>query len=242
MADFHATMFDLKKIEAALDNLDVLEEEGLWSGKGWHQTDITLDIPIPATHGQPSTATPLSKIFTIPGLHHRSIKSVIIGVVKEKQTSEAALQWIPYRQYWNSPVPGDPEHSERLFDELYMSDAWLEEHESIQHQPEVGKDGQPCTLPRVIAGAMLWSDATQVANFGTAKLWPLYLLLGNQTKSYRGKATAPCCHHIAYFKSVSLTPPGHIHKQLKHSQSYLIRCRTSSHSTPLMAKTPVRLS
>lgn len=67
----------------------------------------------------------------------------------------------------------------------------IEEYENLQSSPpELNEGGQPCTLERVIVGLMFWSDATQLANFGYAKAWPLYLFLANQSNSYRAKFTA----------------------------------------------------
>ena len=67
-----------------------------------------------------------------------------------------------------------------------------------QQPPEVG-----CTLERVVASLMPWSDSTHLANFGTASLWPLYLFFGNQSKWVRGKPKTASCHHVAYIPKVS---------------------------------------
>ena len=34
---------------------------------------------------------------------------------------------------------------------------------------------------------MFWSDSTHLVNFGTAKLWPIYLLVGNLSKYICGQ-------------------------------------------------------
>nr|GAT45954.1 predicted protein [Mycena chlorophos] len=57
-------------------------------------------------------------------------------------------------------------------------------------------------LETVVAALMFWSDATHLANFGTASLWPLYLFFGNHSKFLRGKPTARAGYHQAYFPSV----------------------------------------
>jgi hypothetical protein len=51
---------------------------------------------------------------------------------------------------------------------------------------------------------MFWSDLTHLANFGTAKLWPIYMLFGNLSKYIRVKPNAGAEHHVAYIPSVSL--------------------------------------
>ena len=82
-----------------------------------------------------------------------------------------------------------------------MSTRMLDAHKEINCLPrEPGDDYE-----RVVASLMLWSDATQLANFGDASLWPVYLSFGNQSKYTRGKPSAAACHHVAYIPSVSAT-------------------------------------
>jgi hypothetical protein len=45
---------------------------------------------------------------------------------------------------------------------------------------------------------MFWSDATHLATFGTAKLWPIYLLFGNLFKYVRCQLNSGATKHIAY--------------------------------------------
>ncbi|KAJ3858791.1 hypothetical protein EV359DRAFT_75796 [Lentinula novae-zelandiae] len=54
----------------------------------------------------------------------------------------------------------------------------------------------------LVAAVMLWSDATHVANFGTAKMWPIYLMLGNISKYIRAFPDSGACHHLAYIPSL----------------------------------------
>ena len=49
---------------------------------------------------------------------------------------------------------------------------------------------------------MFWSDATHLANFGTAKLWPIYLFFGNLSKYIRLRPSSGACNHLAYIPSV----------------------------------------
>ena len=69
-------------------------------------------------------------------------------------------------------------HEERIFDELYTSDAWNDAHDEIQKQ----QLGNGCKLERVITGLMFWSDVTHLTQFGSASAWPVYLFFGNQSK------------------------------------------------------------
>lgn len=51
---------------------------------------------------------------------------------------------------------------------------------------------------------MFASDATMLASFGTAKLWPLYLYFGNDSKYRRGKPSENLCEQVAYFEKVPI--------------------------------------
>jgi len=104
----------------------------------------------------------------------------------------------PFESYW-TPDPDDPDVVERLHGEIYQSDAMLEAQDQISKLPRAPDD----TLERVVVPLMVWSDSTQLANFGSASLWPFYLYFGNQSKYACGKPTANVCHHLAYIPTVS---------------------------------------
>jgi hypothetical protein len=75
---------------------------------------------------------------------------------------------------------------ERVFCEVYDSDAFNKENDKIQRVP-VPPDDPGCKREKVVIALMFWSDATHLANFGTAKLWPIYMLLGNLSKYFRSQ-------------------------------------------------------
>ena len=86
-----------------------------------------------------------------------------------------------------------------LEEAMWTSDAWLEEHNRLQHQP----NESGCKFEKVILGLMLWSDSTHLANFGSVSVWPLYLYFGNLSKYFQGKPGSGASHHITYIPSVS---------------------------------------
>ena len=93
-------------------------------------------------------------------------------------------RWLPYR-----------------IGELYMSEAFIEAHNKLQEQaPEPG-----CNLPRVVLGLMFASDGVQLTSFSTAKLWPAYLTIGNESKYRRSKPSCQAFEHIAYLETASET-------------------------------------
>ena len=49
---------------------------------------------------------------------------------------------------------------------------------------------------------MIASDGTHLADFGNAKAWPIYLMLGNLSKYIRDIPSNGALHHVAYIPSV----------------------------------------
>lgn len=158
---------------------------------GWRESEVIIQVPDGKIHSKDSIPT-----FQVPGLHHRSLVDVIKTAYSDLASN--SFHYMPFKTFWkdSSSPESDPQ---RVYDELYSSDAMIEAHMKLQQQPpEPG-----CTLERVIASLMLWSDSTHLANFGTASLWPLYLFFGNQSKWVRGKPKTASCHHVAYIPKVS---------------------------------------
>lgn len=156
---------------------------------GWKEDEVDIQIPDGKEHKDMDDVP----IFSVPGFHHRSLIEVIRTAIQD--TGDRCFHYTPFKQFWK-PSPDSP--TERIYDEIYSSDAMLAEHIKVQRLPaEPG-----CTLERVVVALMFWSDSTHLANFGTASLWPLYLFLGNQSKWLRSKPRAGACHHVAYIPKV----------------------------------------
>lgn len=108
--------------------------------------------------------------------------------------SSFGFHYTPFKLLWKQES-GDVE---RLYGELYTTDAFLQALDSLCTSPmEPG-----CTLERVVCVLMFWSDSTHLASFGNAALWPLYLFFGNQSKYEHCKLTSGACHHVAYIPKV----------------------------------------
>ena len=150
----------------------------------------TVEIDVPSG----SKDVPPAK-FSIPGLHYRKIPAVIQAMFASPLASKFHLS--PFKLLHKAP--GGEE--ERVFCDVYDTDAYIEENEKIQCAP-VPPDDPDCKREKAVAVLMLWSDATQLANFGTAKLWPIYMLLGNLSKYFRSLPNSGACQHIAYIPSL----------------------------------------
>lgn len=179
------------------------EEDGAWEYcDGWVEETVKIEIPTGAKQG-PTSTTPAAHTYQIPGLRRRPL----VEVIKDACTDDAAqdFHFEPFKAYYR-PRPtrqGAPatDAYERVHDELYASDAWMEEQEKLEQLPP-----EPdCDLPRAIAALMFWSDATHVSQFGQSKMWPIYLFFGNLSKWLRCKPRAKAAHHVGHIPSVSVT-------------------------------------
>ena len=129
------------------------------------------------------------------GLSSRSLIDNIHENVSDP-THYRLLHYEPYELRWKPPHKAN---DMRIYGELYTSESFLTAHCQLQDSPPEPR----CTLPHHIIGLMLWSDATHLATFGTAKLWPLYVYVGNVSKYMRCKPSSNLCSHAAYFHTVS---------------------------------------
>jgi hypothetical protein len=188
LAGFRATK-EVKRMDQWKDD----PKSSLSSNDGW--IEATVGIKVPAD-GVKQTSEATSPEYRVPGLYYRPL----IEVIKSAFHDPAAEHFhnTPFESYWQ-PDPATP--PERLYSELYTSNAFINEHEKLRRSPPK-EDG--CQLETVIASIMLWSDSTQLNTFGHASLWPIYLFLGNQSKYTRGKPNSFAAHHVAYIPKVSL--------------------------------------
>ena len=132
--------------------------------------------------------------FKVPGFHLRSIVNTYSQIISK---SEQAFDftWIPYKEYYTR----DDGSRERVYSELYSSDEFISEYHKLLNSPCEPR----CQHERVIVALMFWSDATLLANFGTAKLWPIYMAIGNYSKYLRARPSTNSMYDIAYLPSVS---------------------------------------
>ena len=74
-------------------------------------------------------------------------------------------------------------------------------------QAQMAVDALPCvegdTREHVILRLMLASDSVQLTSFGSASVWPIYLMFTNQPKQERVRPTCHTVHHLAYVPLVS---------------------------------------
>ena len=158
---------------------------------------VNITVPSGATKVAPQE-------FTIPGLLHRNL----VSVIKEAFQSPLAahFHYSPFSLFsgpeGNSQSP-DKDRSERLYGEVYTSDAFLAEYIEVKRHAPPPLDDPTCSLERVVAALMFSSDATMLTTIGDAKAWRVYLMFGNLSKYIRARVDSGSLYHLAYIPCVS---------------------------------------
>ena len=139
---------------------------------GFQVASVTIEVPT----GKPSN-TETSRPYSVPGLHCRKLLNVIKAAFQDLLSRYFHLT--PFSLMHRSPLTGE---EQRVYCELYHSDAFIEEHNRVQNCSPPPPDDPGCKLKKVVAALMFWSDSTHLTNFGTAKLWPVYLFFWKPLK------------------------------------------------------------
>lgn len=181
-------------------------DEGAWVDEdaGWQRSAISIRVPFHRFLDYPGVQN-----YTIPNFYRRSLTSVIRERIKKDAENNCHFHFEPYELLWKPNIssnacglPLGTESSDsatiRLHGELYTSPPFISAHRELQNMV-----GEPnCNLPRVVVGLMFWSDATFLTTYGNAKLWPLYMAFGNDSKYQRCKPSSNLYEHVAYFEEV----------------------------------------
>ncbi len=206
----HLVGFNAHRENLRLD--EALEKSSFYS----QFKESTVDILVP------SGAVGVSpKIFTVSGLLHRKLTAVISGAFTSSLSH--LYHFSPFKLYHHSPIT---KTDERIFGEIYTSDAFLEEHERIQRSKLLPPEDLKCQREKSWQLLCFSSDATHLTNFGSAKAWPVYLMLGNLSKYIRAQPNSGAMHHLAYIPSVSnfsLTPCSSILNFLDKATGFVSR-------------------
>ena len=194
--------FDVAKEAKRLNNFDPSAPEEGSSGSssgskrlndGWIETSVPISLPCEGvSHSSDATAP----VFHVKGLLYHKPLEVLKATYQEP--SAAQFHIAPFEEYWK-PSPETP--PERIYSELYNTDAYIQEHKKIQTQPR-----PDCELEMVIAPIMLWLDSTHLTSFGHASLWPYYLYVGGLSKYTCVKPSSFAAHHLMYILKVHYQP------------------------------------
>ncbi|KAG6884335.1 hypothetical protein C0992_006502, partial [Termitomyces sp. T32_za158] len=157
-----------------------------FSSDKWRKGSVKLPLPLTHKSYRSESNAPTLKI----DFYHRDFVEVLKSGIQDYAAKK--FHWHGFQLFWK---PSENEPEQRVYGEAYTSDYFLKLEETI-----IPVEG--CNLEIAVIPLMLYSDSTQLANFGTAALWPLYMWFGSISKYIRGKTTSFSAHHIAYLPSL----------------------------------------
>jgi hypothetical protein len=169
----------------------LLKKTEAFKGDGW--TRISVFIPLPGVKVRQAEND--APTLEVPNVWLRSITNLISSFFSDLKLRED-VHLTPYSNRWVPPWSDEPELIQQ---ELYDSPAVLEVYKEVRQVPQ--PKGEQYEI--VVAIVMLWSDATHLAQFGSASLWPIYMFMGNASKYLRVKPTSFSALHVAYIPLVS---------------------------------------
>jgi hypothetical protein len=197
----------LNALDSALDWLDGPAHSMFEEGGNWIPCSLEISIPITCTGWQSqhymdvpvisSSYNEFGTCIMVPGFHYRKLVDVICGHLSKSSARPGMMHFVPYCHYWK-PSKDLPE--ERVYNDLYTGNLWLQEHESLQRLPPV----EGCNREHALIPMMWLSDAAHLTQFGQASIWPFYLQFGNCPKVDRAKPSLCLTEHIAYLPKVIL--------------------------------------
>lgn len=183
---------------------DYTATSGIFSARdGWRNASVDIPLPKPGTKYASEADAPR---FKVHGLHFRKLLEVLVGEVQDRRFA-SKRNWIPFETYWLPPAdpaapPGTPRVPPiRVFSDTFDTDEMNRLEAELKRRPRNPDD--PPDLEYSILPVCIWSDATCLATFGSASLWPIYLYVANINKYIRGKPTEFVAQHLAYLPSVS---------------------------------------
>jgi hypothetical protein len=175
-------------------------DEGEWVDEdaGWQKSDVSICVPFHQFLNNPGV-----QVYTVRNFYHRSLTSIIQERLKKDTENNCHFHFKPFELLYKlnpSLLTSDLGGTAiQLYEELYTSPAFMDAHRELQDIT-----GEPnCNLLRAVVGLMFWSDATLLARYGHAKLWPLYMVFANDSKYQHCKPTSNLYEHVAYFEQVN---------------------------------------
>ncbi|KAG8703791.1 hypothetical protein FRC08_002631 [Ceratobasidium sp. 394] len=196
-------MFDRALTQPNINPLSAELDAMLGDCTGWEEKTFNIFVPKARTGRRPPASMTIGQpedyghCISLSGLYTRRLTHVIRARLSRPQDDNSGMfHFVPFENWW-SPGPGLP--PQRLYDDLYTGNAWIQEHAALQRSPPV----PGCSLERVIVALMLWSDSTHLAQFSQSSIWPIYLYFGNQSKSIRRKPLTRSCEHLAYLPKLT---------------------------------------
>ena len=139
---------------------------------GWQAATVHVRLPLEDRLFKSEYDAPT---LPVSGLYHRQITDIVRSMCATKAAE--SFHFAPFTMHW-SPDPGAPHEHEWVYADTYMSDSMVQAQEEVDNLPHPEGD----TRERVVLGLMLASDSAQLTSFGSASVWPIYMMFANQPK------------------------------------------------------------
>ena len=218
-----------------LRRLDAFAASSKVGGGPWKTDSIKIKMPCTRALKPTFSTEKDAPTFEVHGVRYRSLVDLLVAKVQDPSFSKS-FRYTPFTEWWCPPGSTKPI---RIYGEAYSSDVAVQLYEEIKGIPP--PPGHP-QIESVVVMLMLESDATHLADFGTASLWPIYVLFGNMSKYDRSQTSEFAACHLAYLPKVSHSPPLLVlanHPATSSQMTLQIHTRRSSVSHPLMTSSPI---
>ena len=160
-------------------------------GDGWKCGSVTIRLPCTNQRRREEDAPE----FTVDGIWYRDAVEVITRELMNPDSFEK-IHLKAFEEWWRPTEDSEPVC---VYSETYTSDATLELQKMLE-ETVMGVIGPQ--LETFLLTALFYSDGTNLAQFGHASLWPLYMFIGNKSKYIRSQPNTFSAHHIAYLPTV----------------------------------------
>ena len=175
--------FPVKKLDSFESSLE---------GKGWREGRVKIKVPCPGYKQDEAGA----EEFEVTGVLYRDLVDVI-KVACQNPDTLGSFHTTPFKEMWRPTENSEPI---RLYGEAYTSDEMIDAYEEVQNIPP---DPANPDVDNIVAEILVYSDATRLAQFGTASAHPIYFFFGNLSKYIRCQPGSHAAHHGAYLPEVS---------------------------------------
>ena len=190
--EFQAEDLQGVKFATEVKKLDAFESS--FEGKGWKESSVIIKVPCPG-YKQDEGVT---KEFEVTGVLHRDLVDIMKAACHDPDTLDS-FHTTPFKEMWKPSEDAEPI---RLYGEAYTSDEMIDAYEEVQNIPP-----DPEGVENVVAEILVYSDATRLAQFGTASAHPIYFFFGNLSKYIRCQPGSHAAHHGAYLPEASSVIP-----------------------------------
>ena len=136
--------------------------------------------------------------FTVDGIYYRDTVEVITKELMDPDSFKD-IHIRPFEEWW---WPTDDSDPVCIYLDVYTSDTMLQLERELEETLKTTSDPQLEGLETFILAVLLYSDATNLTQFGQVSLWPVYMFIRNTSKYIQSQPNSFSTHHITYLPTV----------------------------------------